>query len=120
MKKIPVFVTLFVLALTADAKRKAEKLLLDDEFNPRLQHEGPVEKVDTLFDNSPSTAKLPSKMDKIEPNSSEYEPSGMVFKRIRPNHIYIPRKEFIYYNFVVPKKIEHKPTEVDLKRANNP
>ena len=119
MKKILVFVSLFVLAFTAEAKRKAERLLLDDEFNPWFRHEGPVEKVEMLFDNSPSTAKLPSKMDKIEPNSSEYEPSGMVFKRIRPNHIHIPRKEFIFFNFVVPEKIEHKPAEMDLKRANN-
>ena len=97
MKKILVFVSLFVLAFTAEAKRKAERLLLDDEFNPWFRHEGPVEKVEMLFDNSPSTAKLPSKMDKIEPNSSEYEPSGMVFKRIRPqSYSYSPKRIYIF------------------------
>ena len=58
-------------------------------------------------------------MDKIEPNSTVYESSKMVFRRIRPAHIYIPLKEFVEANLVVPTKIEHMPTEVDLKRENN-
>lgn len=119
MKKILVFVTLFDFVFVAEAKRKAEKILLDNEFNLWFQYDGPVERVEILFDNSHSTAKLSSKIDKIEPNLSEYEPSDKVFRRIRPNNVYIPRKEFIEYNFTVPEKIEHKPTEVDLKRANN-
>lgn len=119
MKKILFFITLLVFAFTAEAKRKAEKIILDSEFNPWFQYEGPLEKVSNLVDNSHSTAKLPSKMDKIEPNSNVYEPSKMVFRRIRPAHVHIPLKEFIEAYFVVPKKIEHMPTEVDLKRENN-
>lgn len=119
MKKIFVFVTLFVLAFTVEAKRKADQVLLDDEFNPWFLYDEPVKKVG-LQDNSHKTTSIATKMDKIDPNSTKYTPSGERFLEVAPETIPIPTRKVIKRMFPIKRKIEHMSTGVDMKRANNP
>ena len=51
MKKLLILIALFALALAVEAKRKAEPVLLDEEFNPWFQYEEPVQKIN-LFQRS--------------------------------------------------------------------
>ena len=117
MKKLFVLISLFTLALTVDAKRKADPVLLDEEINPWFQYEEPVPKVSMYRRHS--TTPLASKMDVIHLDSAEYTPTKNVFGTIRPNHIPIPTKKVIKRLLTINPKIEHMSTPADLKRANN-
>ena len=117
MKKLFVLISLFPLALAVEAKKKADPVLLDEEFNPWFQYEEPVPKVQMY--RTHSTTPLPSKMDVIKTDSSEYTPTEKVFGTTRPKHIPIPTKKVIKQLFTIDPKIEHMSTPVDLKRANN-
>ena len=121
MKKLLILIALFALALAVEAKRKAEPVLLDEEFNPWFQYEEPVQKINLFQYNleHSAKAKLDSKMDVIDPNSTKYTPVWIIFSRVKPKTIPIPTKRVIKEQLVVPTKIEHLPTDVDLKRANN-
>ena len=119
MKKLLILIALFALALAVEAKRKAEPVLLDEEFNPWFNE--PVQKLDLFQENlkNMEKKKLDSKMDVIDPNSTKYTPVWIIFSRVKPKTIPIPTKRVIKEQLVVPTKIEHLPTDVDLKRANN-
>ena len=117
MKKVFVLISFFTLALTVEAKRKADPVLLDEEFNPWFQYEEPVPKVQMY--RTHSTTPLPSKMDVIKSDSAEYTPTEKVFGTTRPKHIPIPTKKVIKQLFTIDQKIEHMSTPADLKRANN-
>ena len=121
MKKLLILIALFALALAVEAKRKADPVLLDDDFNPWFQYEEPVQKLDLFQENlkNMEKKKLDSKMDVIDPNSTKYTPVWIIFSRVKPKTIPIPTKRVIKEQLVVPTKIEHLPTDVDLKRANN-
>ena len=115
MKKLFIPAVFFAVVFHADAKRKPVEILLEDEFNPWFQYEEPVQKLGPI-DNSRSTIPLPSKMDKIDPNSTEYKPTELVFMHTRPNSIPIPTKKVIKKMLVVPQKLEKMSDEFDLKR----
>ena len=117
MKKLFVLISFFALALTVEAKKKADPVLLDEEFNPWFQYEEPVPKVQMY--RTHSTTPLPSKMDVIKSDSAEYTPTEKVFGTTRPKHIPIPTKKVIKRLFTIDQKIEHMSTPVDLKRANS-
>ena len=117
MKKSFVLSPFFTLVLTVEAKRKADSVLLDEEFNPWFQYEEPVPKVSMYRRHS--TTPLASKMDVINPDSTEYTPTQKVFGTTRPNHIPIPTKGAIKRFLTITPKIEHMSTPADLKRANN-
>ena len=117
MKKLFVLISFFTLALAVEAKRKADTVLLDEEFNPWFQYEEPLPKVSMYRRHS--TTPLASKMDIINPDSAEYTPTKKVFGTTRPNHIPIPTKRAIRQFLTINPKIEHMSTPVDLKRANN-
>ena len=117
MKKLFVLISFFTLALTAEAKRKADPVLLDEEINPWFQYEEPVPKVSMYRRHS--TIPLASKMDVIHSDSAEYTPTKKVFGTTRPKHIPIPTKRAIKQFLTINPKIEHMSTPADLKRANN-
>ena len=117
MKKSFVLISFFTLVLTVEAKRKADSVLLDEEFNPWFQYEETVPKVSMYRRHS--TTPLASKMDVIHPDSAKYTPSKEVFGTTRPNHIPIPTKGAIKRFLTIAPKIEHMSTPVDLKRVNN-
>ena len=117
MKKLFVLISFFTLALAVEAKKKADPVLLDEEFNPWFQYEEPVPKVSMY--RTHSTTPLPSKMDVIKSDSAEYTPTEKVFMTTRPKHIPFPTKKVIKQMFTIDQKIEHMSTPVDLKRANN-
>lgn len=115
MKKIIVLLMFFAVVFHADARRKPVAILLEDEFNPWFQYDEPVRKLGPV-DNSHSTIPLPSKMDRIDPNSTEYKPTKQIFYHTRPNSIPIPTKIAIKRMLVVPQKLEKISDEFDLKR----
>ena len=115
MKKLLIPAVFFAVVFHADAKRKPVEILLEEEFNPWFQYEEPVQKLGPI-DNSHSTIPLPSKMDKIDPNSTEYKPTELVFMHTRPNSIPIPTKKVIKKMLFVPQKMEKMSDEFDLKR----
>ena len=115
MKKLFIPAVFLAVVFHADAKRKPVEVLLEDEFNPWFQYDEPVRKLGPV-DNSRSTIPLPSKMDKIDPNSTEYKPTELVFMHTRPNSIPIPTKKVIKKMLVVPQKMEKMSDEFDLKR----
>ena len=117
IKKFFVLISFFSLALTVEAKRKADPVLLDEEFNPWFQYEEPLPKVQMYRRHS--TTPLASKMDVIQPDSAEYTPTRKVFGTTRPKHIPIPTKGAVKRLLTINPKIEHMPTPADLKRANN-
>ena len=117
MKKLFVLISFFTLALAVEAKRKADSVLLDEEFNPWFQYEEPVPKVSMYRRHS--TTPLASKMDVVNPDSAEYTPTKEVFGTTRPNHIPIPTKRAVKQFLTIDPKIEHMSTPADLKRANN-
>lgn len=113
MKKALVFLTLFVIALIADARQKPVTVLVDEEWNPWFDE--PVRKLGPV-DNSRSTVPLASKMDKIEPNSTEYRPTNLIFNNTRPEGHAYPTKKIIKQVFHIPEKMEKISDEFDLKR----
>ncbi len=115
MKKLLIPAVFFAVVFPADANRQPVEVLLEDEFNPWFQYEEPVRKLGPV-DNSRSTIPLPSKMDKIDPNSTEYQPTELVFMHTRPNSIPIPTKKVIKKMLFVPQKLEKMSDEFDLKR----
>ncbi len=113
MKKAFVLVTLLMIAFIANARQKPVAVLVDDEFNPWF--DGAVQKTGPV-DNSRSTAPLPSKMDQIDPDSTVYKPTKLIFKYTRPEgHLY-PTKRVIKRLFPIPRKMEKISDEFDLKR----
>ena len=117
MKKIFVLISFFTLVFTVEAKKKADPVLLDEDFNPWFQYEEPVPKVQMY--RTHSTTPLASKMDVIESDSAEYTPTEKVFGTTRPKHIPIPTRKAIKQLLTIDQKIEHMSTTADLKRANN-
>ncbi len=115
MKKLSILAVFLAVVFHAEAKRKPVEILLEDEFNPWFQYDEPVQKLGPI-DNSHSTTPLPSKMDKIDPNSTEYQPTELVFMHTRPNSIPIPTKKVIKKMLFVPRKLEKMSDEFDLKR----
>ena len=116
MKKLSILAVFFAVVFHADAKRKPVEILLEDEFNPWFQYDEPVQKLTGPVDNSHSTIPLPSKMDRIDPDSTVYKPTKLVFKHTRPKSIPIPTKKAIKDMLVVPQKLEKMSDEFDLKR----
>jgi hypothetical protein len=115
MKKLSILAVFFAVVFHADAKRKPVEVFLEDEFNPWFQYDEPVRKLGPV-DNSHSTIPLPSKMDRIDPDSTVYKPTKLVFKNTRPNSIPIPTKKVIKKMLFVPRKLEKMSDEFDLKR----
>lgn len=113
MKKAIVSILLLVVAFAADARRKPVAILAEDEFNPWFGE--PVQKLGPV-DNSRSTVPLPSKMDKIEPDSTEYKETKQVFSQTRPEGHAYPTKKVIRKVLHIPEKMEKISNEFDLKR----
>ena len=107
MKRVFFPIALLMIAFIAEARQKPAVIFVDDEFNPwfgeSLQKLG-------LIDNSRSTGPLPSKMDMIDPNSTEYRPTELVFKTTRPEGHAYPTKNVIRRVFKIPEKWKRYPT----------
>ena len=115
MKRLVILTVFFAVVFNADARKKPDEVLLDVELNPWFLFDEPVQKLGPV-DNSHSTVPLQSKMDKIDPNSTEYKPTKLVFNQTAPDHIPIPTRKVAKKVLVVPKKIEKMSDDFDLKR----
>ena len=113
MKKAFIPIILLFAAFIAEARQKPVVILLEDEFNPWFDE--PVQKTGPI-DNSHSTVPLPSKMDLIDPNSTEYKPTKLIFKNTRPEGHAYPTKRIIKRLFNIPEKMEKISNDFDLKR----
>ena len=113
MKKAIVSILLLVVAFAADARRKPVVILSEGDFNPWFDE--PVEKLGPS-DNSRSAVPLPSKMDKIEPDSTKYKQTEQVFMQTRPEGHAYPTKKVIRRVLHIPEKMDKISNDFDLKR----